>query len=240
MAADIGNQRPRRLKQRLLPSGKFCTSTIKVNVERMCGTQVRNKRVIAILAICIAAGHLASCTDGGEISESEVLSLEQLSKSAKEDGYDWQASLLEDGDITLDEFDEAYRKTFDCLEAGGLVVSDLQRNVADGFRWEYVIEFGNVPEGEALELSSKCEDEFTRELQTAMSYWGDWETPQAVLGLVKDCVESRGVEVDASARNYVELYESVADLGVSRGAVLTCLNKAVGDIYGPLDIGFAL
>ena len=58
----------------------------------------------------VAGGVVAGCTGGDSPDANERPSLQQIASEATAKGYDWQAKVLSDGNITLAEYDEALRR----------------------------------------------------------------------------------------------------------------------------------
>ncbi len=181
---------------------------------------------------------LAGCSSSEEGADGEPQSLDQIAESARERGDDWQASLLEDGDITLAEYDEGHRRNLECLTAAGMTYSEPERIVTDGFRWDYAIEWTGIEEEVGMRESSACFDENLGDLELAMSAWGDWQTDPALLAAVNECVANAGFEVDPAAKNYRDVWRSGSEAGLSQQTVGGCVSTSMTRVYP--GAGFAV
>ncbi|HEY0215536.1 MAG TPA: hypothetical protein VGC57_03990 [Cellulomonas sp.] len=198
---------------------------------------VRHSGARWVLALGVVGTLLVGCSSVGA-DDDGPMSLDQFAAEARARGYDWQAGLLEDGDVTVAEFDEGHRRNLECLTAAGLVYSDLERDLLDGFRWDYLIGWNGVDEETANEAVSACAQEFLGYIEPAMSAWGDWSTEPAALAGIKECVTAKGFEIDTAAQNYREVYLSAADQGLTYEPLETCIASTMQRLHP--GVGYAV
>lgn len=176
-----------------------------------------------VLALVVLGG----CSSDSENEDSEPSSLEQIAQEARDLGRDWQAGILEDGDITLAEYDEGHRRNLTCLDDVGITYSEPQRSVLDGYSWNYDMFWPNMDDSKGQDVSYKCFEENLESLSVAMTAWGDWKTDAAVLSFTNECVTQAGFTVESDVQNYRELWLSAAGEGLTQDVVANCLNTAM-------------
>jgi hypothetical protein len=197
-----------------------------------------------VTPVAIAFGLTVAATGCGsqraENDPSNPPTLEQLAAEARADGYEWQAGVLEDGDVTLAEFDEGSRRNLECITQMGMSHSEPERVLTDGYSWYYEINYETVDPEEASDLVAECSQENEMYLQLAMSAWGDWRTDAALLADVENCVRDAGFDVRAGARNYREVWLNAADQGLTTDKVTQCVDDGMYRLYPgkPSSIGF--
>ncbi|HEY0188891.1 MAG TPA: hypothetical protein VGC67_15470 [Cellulomonas sp.] len=171
--------------------------------------------------IVIAAALLAGCSSGDDGAHS----LDWYAAEARSRGYDWQAGLLEDGDVTLAEYDEGHRRNLACLDAAGIDYSEPERNVLDGFGWNYDLSWSGLDEETFERIASGCFEEFVGWIEPAMSELGDWQTEPTILAAIKECVAGQGFEIDTGAQNYRDVWLSGSDQGLTTEQVSACIGS---------------
>lgn len=195
----------------------------------------------AALSLCVAASAVSACGGGDRRKPDDPPSLEQIAAKARAKGHEWQAQMLEDGDITLAEYDEGHRRHLACLTAAGLTYTEPERILTDGFSWDYLITWEGKSDEVGSGLMSDCFDDNLGDLELAMSAWGDWRTDPALLVEIETCVEDAGFDVQAgSARNYRELLLATADQGLTREKMSSCIGEGMQRLYpgAPFVVGF--
>ena len=183
---------------------------------------------LLVVAIGLVLAGCSRATDGGTDS---VPSLQQIAANARAAGHDWQADLLDDGDITLAEYDEGHRRNLACLDSAGITYSDPARNLPDGFRWLYDMSWPSMSDSEGQRASEDCYDQNLGDLELAMSAWGDWSTEPALLADIVSCVGDQGFEIDAAAKNWRQVWLSGADQGLTQQAVATCAQNGMARLH---------
>jgi len=183
-----------------------------------------NPSLSVMLATVLVAGWgLAGCsTPVGDVGNG-VPSLEQIAADARSRGHDWQAEQLDDGNITLAEFDEGHRRNLACLNDSGISYSAPTRNVVDGYDWLYDMHWSGLKDSEGQRLSQGCFDANLGELSIAMSEWGEWETEPALMVAVVRCVNNKGIELTSEAKNLRDLQKEGADQGLTKEGISTCV-----------------
>lgn len=192
-------------------------------------------RVAATLFAGVAV--LGGCT--AQEAKDGPRSLEQIAADARAKGHDWQADALDDGDITLAEYDEGHRRGLACLTTSGMTYTEPERMLTDGFRWDYVISWEGMSDDVGSRESQACFDENLGDLELAMSSWGDWRTDPALLVFVEECVKSAGFDVESGSRNYRDVWLSTADQGLTREQVSSCVSNGMQMLYPGAGFGVA-
>ncbi len=200
--------------------------------------RLRGKRQHLVLAFAMASASGAGCSTTGSAAEGPP-SLEQIADTARSRGHEWQADILSDGDITLAEYDEAHRRNLACLESAGLVTSEPQRNLPDGFRWLYDVFWEGMDDEDGQGAMRMCGDTHMHEVELAMSTWGAWDTGPALLAEIASCVASRGIDVSEDARNYRDAWLSATDQGLTQQAVGSCVDSAMQKLHPGVDYAVA-
>jgi hypothetical protein len=185
----------------------------------------------------IGAAVLGACSPGDAGDGDGPPSLHQLADDARSAGQEWQANVLDDGDVTLAEYDEAHRRVLACLDAAGLTHSEPERNIPNGYEWLYDISWQGMDEEDGSRAAQAC-DENNRYVALAMSAWGDWETEPALLAAVVECVTDAGFEIPADVRNYREVWLSASDQGLTREKVAACIDSGMLRLHP--GVGYAI
>ncbi len=183
--------------------------------------------------VCVVLG---GCASGGDDVE-DPRSLEQIADEARAHGYDWQADLLEDGDITVAEYDEGHRRDLECLTAAGITYTEPERDLLDGFRWSYDLSWAGLDDETATSVASECSERNDMYLELAMSTWGEWDTEPTVLADLAQCVQDKGFEIEAGARNYREVWLSASDQGLTYEQVSACVAQAMQRLHPGVGYG---
>ncbi|WP_291380968.1 hypothetical protein [Demequina sp.] len=181
---------------------------------------------------------LTGCSSTSSGDSNSPPSLEQIAANARAGGHDWQADLLDDGDITPAEYDEGHRRNLACLDAAGITYSDPERNLPDGFRWLYDMFWPGLSDSEGQRVSQDCYDQNLGDLELAMSAWGDWSTEPALLADIVDCVNNQGFSIDADVKNWNQVWLSGADQGLTQQAVAMCAQNGMARLHP--GVGYAL
>lgn len=194
------------------------------------GRLVSLPRVSGALLLVLASIPLVGCSPSPS-DMGETPSLDQIAASARSKGHDWQADLLDDGDITLAEYDEGHRRNLSCLDGVGISYSEPERNLPDGYRWLYDMHWPDLSDEDGQRLSRSCYEENLEELELAMGAWGDWSTDPALLAAVIDCVKTEDFAIDESAKNWRDVWLSAVDQGLTRQGVAACVDIAMTRLY---------
>jgi hypothetical protein len=208
---------------------------------RLGGFPMSRWRVLGVLAMVGALlAPVVGCSlvdDGGGDGPA---SIEQIARDARGRGYIWQAELLEDGDITLAEFDEGYRRVFECVTEAGLTYDEPYRDVVDGFRWEYTVYWYGMEDEVGSRLYHDCYDRYVGDLELAMSSWGDWVTEPALMAEIEECVLRDDINYERGvAKNYRDLFHATADQGVTKMMMTACIESAMERLYPDRGYGIA-
>jgi hypothetical protein len=195
--------------------------------------------VRALVGLTAVVALVSACASGDQDAE-EPKSLSQLAAEARSRGYDWQAGILDDGDITAAEFDEGHRRNLQCLSDAGIEYTEPEREVLDGYRWNYDILWGEMDPEVVNDTATRCQDEFATYLELGMSSWGDWQTEPAVLAEIVRCVTDLGFEVDGGALNYRDVWLSASGQGLTSEQVSSCVASAMQRLHPGVGYGLGL
>lgn len=188
-----------------------------------------SSRWAATLAMVLLA--LTGCSGPQEEGAESPQSLEQLAATARKNGWDWQASLLEDGDITVAEYDEGHRRNLQCLKAAGMTYTEPERSVTDGFRWVYDIHWASLDEESGSREMSQCSEMYVADLEVAMAWWGEWRTDPALQADIVKCVTAKGYSVKPGTKNYREVWLQGSEAGLTQEMVAMCLRAGAQRLY---------
>ena len=197
-----------------------------MNVTRWCNGF---PRLVAVMFIGVSL--LAGCS-----GDDGPPSLEQIARDARLRGNGWQAGVLDDGDVTLAEYDEGHRRVLACLDAAGLTYSEPQRNIPNGYEWLYDRFWHGMADDDGMRAARECDDT-NRFVARAMSLWGDWETEPALLSFIVECVTDAGFEIPADVRNYRDVWLSGSDQGLTKEQVAACIDTGMQRLHPRADYG---
>lgn len=204
-----------------------------------CGGRAR-LRVGLVLGLALLVSGTGCSLDSGS-NNDQPQSIEQIAKNARQWGYTWQAEQLEDGDITLAEYDEGVRRLLECVTEAGLTYDELSRNKVDGFHWNYIVYFRSEETADADSTTHRdCYNQYASDLELAMNSWGDWTTDPALMADIEDCLERGDVEFERGvAKNYRDLLKATADQGVTEMFMTACIENGMERLYPELEYAVA-
>ncbi|MDR1633407.1 MAG: hypothetical protein LBS27_00435 [Bifidobacteriaceae bacterium] len=191
--------------------------------------------VVVVLAASLAA---VGCSPASEGDGDGPPSLEQIAAETRSRGYEWQAELMEDGDITVAEYDEGQRRTRECLTEAGMSHTEPVRNLPDGYEWLYDIAQNDLSDSAFDREMSRCFDEWVADLGLAMSLWGDWQTDPALLEYIVKCVEDLGFDVADGLKNYRQVWEGSSGQGLTEQSVMGCISDGMSELYPRADAAY--
>ena len=196
------------------------------------------RRLSAVTFVVFAVLSLGGCStsDGG--SSSGPSSLMQIADDARSAGHEWQANLLDDGEVTLAEYDEGHRRNLECLTNAGMTFTDPVRILTDGFRWDYAISWAGMDDSAGQTVSERCFEDNLGALELAMASWGDWRTDPALLSEISSCVSAAGFSTDIGSRNYRDVWLEASDEGLTPEKVSSCAGSAMNALYP--GVGYAI
>lgn len=163
--------------------------------------------LISVLA-CACASPLPPPDDSSMTNEERW---RQELPSVLASASDFQAAILEDGEVSAAEHAHARRAYLDCLERSGLQDVHVDRYDNGLIR---SISFGGGSDADAMarneDLHAECEEEFyVYVAQAWASLVNADDTEQALLARMAECLSDRGYEVPPSPATIVELREAV-------------------------------
>jgi hypothetical protein len=190
------------------------------------------------MILCISA--LLSGCSSGKAAPAGPPSLSQIASDARAHGHEWQADQLDDGDITLAEYDEGHRRNLACLDAAGITYSTPERNLVDGYQWLYKMQWPNLSEAKGQKVSQACFDDNVGDLALAMAAWGKLTTEPALLADVVKCVNGLGFKITPDVKNIRDVWLSGSDQGLKQEVVSTCAQNGMLRLHRGVDfaIGF--
>ncbi len=183
-----------------------------------------------LLAVAVAAAlSLAGCA-----GESATPRFSGVFGSLYEDalntdlGEDSQTlEFLEDGQVTLEEYRQAFANSLACLNAHGVFTQEPYVNKFDGWRlmWEPDVERSNPEGGE--DWSAICSQQHTFHVEIGYSLVADDRVDARLLAHASECLESIGGALSGSERSIADLTESTGD----GEQVRSCLFASLEEIY---------
>ncbi len=146
---------------------------------------MKSKLKILILALSVAAA--GACGDGNQDS-----SLRANAEGVSE----FQANILNEGELTFSGYEKAMLATTECIREGGHKVADLE--LLDETFYAFSVE-GSGPEVDAI--VGTCEAEFSGEIQKvwANQNAAEPENESAFYQSVADCLRENGMEISDSS-----------------------------------------
>jgi hypothetical protein len=171
------------------------------------------------------AGVLGCVGDDDEDSEPDAIAQEitRLAEEARGAGYERQAGLLADGEVTEAEYRGSLLDALECMERAGLTVSSITRTeTAFGFQFEASFEPGPGFAGDASAAADGCQNEHNIFVTTAWGRQTGETLTEAARPIVLRCMEDLGFEA-AEAEDYADLRAAAGD---NARAVASCLDAA--------------
>lgn len=127
-----------------------------------------------------------------------------LAGEAEESGYAAQYEMLQDGVVTEAEYRRAYVDATECMEQGGMEVQYFEIVPTEyGSAAEGIFAPGTLSDGEASEVSNRCEVEYDSLVSQAWSLQQGDEFTAGAAELMTECL-SREYDVDATGATTFE------------------------------------
>lgn len=183
----------------------------------------KTRRLPAVVAIFSGLFLFASCADDDQNTTSEGTTVESLYEEAKDGGFKYAASLLEDGYVSLEEYQQANQKFLECMNDAGMPGRITGVNRIDG--WRINIEIESTPqftEEYLLKESSNCTETYSMysELGYEASNKDQMDVP--LLEAAKACLtEKAGTQFIGTEQNTEDLIAAVGE--DKKGLVKTCV-----------------
>lgn len=209
-----------------------CTSPRRLRRCATCGTGGKMRR-LGILVVLPTALMLSAC-GGGDSSDSSTLTesqIQRLAGEAEEAGYLDQASILEDGIVTAEEYEAAVDSYVDCVAEYGYTVSERVVSPVDSLSLEYATDTAGFNPDEAQSNIQSCSEGHISYVERG--YLGSHEARMdgPLLLALDSCVSEHGVRTtgdEATARDFFELD------GMDPGLLAMCISNAADELYPDL------
>lgn len=175
-------------------------------------------KAVVVLALAGCAVTLAGCSS----EPDHTSSLQQLADQARAAGSDDNALILDDGEVTDDEYFQAARGYQTCIRETGIVLPDPEMNPVDGvtlvFDTTEIIELS----GANATKSQECEQQWQPVLLGYTSTH-TFKMDEALLAAVATCMEDKGFTVPEDASEVADIVGNPdSDGGEQRGIAENC------------------
>ncbi|MDR0366221.1 MAG: hypothetical protein LBH68_05285 [Bifidobacteriaceae bacterium] len=161
-------------------------------------------------------------------------------RELKRQGYTEQAAMLEDGEITAEEYQEAFDLFRSCLEeVGEGIAAGPYVNPLDGLTYEFMIDPGNVVDPiEQGKNEIACEDRYFDPLDYDYGHSHEPQMDPVLHEALRECLADKGFETsgeEKSVRDFVggDAAEVGSDLD---NAVTECIRSEVERLYPDREV----
>lgn len=191
--------------------------------------------------LILVSALLASCSSTPEAGPSlDSASIKAKAEAFREQGRSFLADLFRDGIVDADDYDAAFAEYRACMTSRGYDFSAPIVSPADGLR--YIASFES--EGKTEEQLSLDGEECASDLaEVEAMYTATTEQVMApeLRTKIISCLVDRGLEIDATARNYPEMVGSGGQAEDWHQGLSDCLGSARHELYPDLPylpVGF--
>ena len=169
---------------------------------------MRLAHLLRFVTLTIVAISLDACASP-EPPRREV-SIASSLETAREKGYEWEVSVLEDGTISAGEYEQAYDRYMDCQVALGYVFDKPKYlDPVEGQRWQALSEYrgaGDAPLDKMAECDSRIfliEDPYVVTTPKVMD-------PQ-LMAKLRSCLDEKGIPYRGDEVNFNDFTSGLGD-----------------------------
>lgn len=156
-----------------------------------------------------------------QLDRNQDKGVQQLADDARALGADQIVEILDDGDITRVELDEAARGFQDCYLAQGLTLDDPVLSPVDNVTLEWP--FPEIPQDSNSEAVTKCSQQWSI---AAAAYSATHESfmEPGLSAYVAECLVDQGYEINSEASKVLDFVgDPLKDNGAQRAAAEQCI-----------------
>lgn len=191
------------------------------------------RKLAATTFLLVSVGLLSTGCAGGVDDPYSSESVSQASEQHKKDGRTEVAEALADGEVTADEYDDAYWNLRKCLEDRGYAVTDAVTSPLTGSTFEFVYNDNGRSKEAAYADYEECENTYWTPVAEVYSATAPSVIEQDLKLAIVDCLELQGETVNADARSFSDLIGSGASEDL-RDKASTCAQESAFRLYPDL------
>lgn len=183
------------------------------------------------VALVSAALLLTGCGSGSPSATLSEAQIRLLAAEAEEAGYTEQASILEDGIVTVGEYETAVDNYVDCVTAHGYVVSERTLSPVDNLSLEYATSAAGFDQEVASANIQTCSSRHIPYVKRGYLGSHEHRMDDPLASALAACVSGHGVRTsgdESTPRDFFELE------GVNPAMLTECISEAAEDLYPDL------
>lgn len=131
--------------------------------------------------------------------------------------------------VTWADYTTAFEQLRDCVEAGGVIVTDPVVDPVSNTHYSYAYEFNGQTQSEAMTVISGCEaGEWTR-IDMAIQMSGEQHMNADLAQFTATCLEHDGFDVSGDERSVAGFLKATGDSEID--AVNNCVGAGIQELY---------
>lgn len=200
------------------------------------------RRAVVVGLCAVGLLGLSGCGQGGGDDRVSSAQIKEHARELEERGYPEQAAMMADGEITAEEFQDAFDLFRKCLEnAGEGIAAGPYTSPVDGLSLDYLIDPGEIEDPIAQgEIEIGCDDKYLQLLEPDYVYSHEPKMDPALHSALRECLAEKGFETsgeEKSVRDFVG--EAAVDdpAGTDRDdVVVDCAHRELDRLYSDRQI----
>jgi hypothetical protein len=193
-------------------------------------TRILRGSLLGVLTVATVVGALGltGCAAQSGSPSGERLTADQIRAAAKDfraDGNVWLAELLEDGEVTADDYERAARRYEECMQELGYEVPKPAVNPTDSMTYIYDIRPGSKSEATFSADQEGCLNPDLNFVEAAYLNTGVQRIDESLRIAAQACMAAQGYDIPDEA-NEIRAFsgDPATDQGAQRNAAATCLS----------------
>lgn len=195
-------------------------------------------REIVTLGVAVLCLTLAGCsTEQPANSVLNSADVQAIGQQLREQGLDYQASVLEDGVVTTEEYETAFDDLRSCVEKNGIRIDGPEINPLTGKTFEFEYDIAGLSDATSETILEGCETPYWGELSGIYYDTVQKEPDQQLLRRITACMSSAGLEVTEGTQDFWALFDRYDEKSASIAS--DCATTSVEELFPDL-IAFSL
>ena len=189
--------------------------------------------LVVVAAACVAFVG-SGCSTQAQPGSSTLTPREivlQTAKQAQDAGYTDQYEALKDGEVTSDEYDQAFHNLADCYKASGVGVTTPVVNPVDGFSYLFESVGNGLDSKKVEQVQTKCLNEHWMLVSAAYNTVTPPRMDDALRIAVMSCLNSHGFKTTSGEKNLSELGGPGPVADERHSATVQCVGDEAFKLY---------
>ncbi len=174
------------------------------HVARVITTTLR----VAVTALCAVTATLTLTSCSQDDSSASSLTADDIRADAKqlaEDGRTEQAAMLEDGEVTAAEYEDAFQKYSECLTTRGFDIAEFSVSPVDGVSYLFGVDAnGRETDDKTYAEQDECRNRYWEPLNTDYSATAPKRMDEGLRQAALACMADAGYTLPSTVTVYAD------------------------------------